>query len=90
MRVLDSTDARIAALSATRQMIAEDQFHTLAAILVDCGAVPRNVMAATLGGLADRWLAKARGELDCEYQIHGAELADRAMELSRRAASLRS
>jgi hypothetical protein len=83
------TDARLAAIGGTRQMIANDQFSVLVALLIDCGAVPRNVMAATLDQLSDRLIAKARGDLETEWAVYPAEAFDRARDLSAQAARLR-
>jgi hypothetical protein len=74
--------ARAAALAGTRQMIRDDEFSVLVALLVDCGAVPRNVMAATLRRMADVQIAKARGLLESNFQIYPAELFDRARSLT--------
>jgi hypothetical protein len=60
----------------------------LVALLVDCGAVPRNVMAATLRRMADVQIAKARGLLESNFQIYPAELFDRARSLTAMAADL--
>lgn len=82
------TDERMAALAGTRQMIAEDQFDALVAILVDCGAVPRSFMAGALRRLADRLHAKARGQIDCEYVVYEPELFARSRALIDRSARL--
>ncbi|WP_029581980.1 hypothetical protein [Bradyrhizobium sp. URHD0069] len=84
-----TTEARRAALSGTRQMIADDQFTALVALLVDCDVVPRCVMAHTLDRLANDLKAKAIGELQSEFQIYPPEIFDRARELSAQAAMLR-
>lgn len=68
-------------MAGTRQMIHDDEFATLVALLVDCGAVPRAVMAAVLDRLADSMIAKARGELEAGSVIYPSELFDRAREL---------
>jgi hypothetical protein len=81
---------RLAAIQGTRQMIAEDSFAALVAVLVDCNAVPRTVMADALDGLANRLAAKARGELETEFVVHPAEAFDRSNGLSLQAAALRS
>lgn len=78
-----------AALSGTREMIREDEFGALVAALVDCNAIPKNVMAITLSRLADGMIAKARGELETEWAIYPAELFDRAQKLDRLAARIR-
>lgn len=82
-------EARVAALGATRQMIATDQFNALVGALIDCRAVPRNVMADVMERLADQWIAKARGDLESNVTIYPAEAFDRARELSSHAAALR-
>ncbi len=82
-------DARMAALGATRQMITDDQFDALVAILVDVKAIPRNVMAAALQGLADGLIAKARSEMESDRQIFPMECFDRARELNSFALRLR-
>lgn len=69
-------------------MIHDDEFAALAALLVDCGAVPRNVMAATLRRIADVQIAKARGQLEAEFAIYPAELFDRARSLTAMAAKM--
>jgi hypothetical protein len=80
--------ARQAAIGGTRQMIGDDQFSMLVALLVDCGAVPRNVMAAALRGLATGLVQKARGELETGWSLYPAECFDRARGLDRLAAEL--
>jgi hypothetical protein len=80
-------DARLACIAGTRQMIAEESFGALVALLVDCRAVPKNVMAATLDRLSDHLIAKTR---DSEFEICPAEIFDRARDLSDRAAMLRA
>jgi hypothetical protein len=82
-------EARLAAVGGTRQMIHEDSFRVLVALLVDCGAVPRNVMAETLRGLSSQMIAKARGQMESDFQIYPAELFDRARSLEEAAATLR-
>lgn len=76
-----SFEARQAAIGGTRHMIHEDEFSALVALLVDCGAVPRNVMAGTLRRLAEMHSAKARLEQSCGYLIHSGELFARAQLL---------
>jgi hypothetical protein len=83
-------EARLAALGATRQMIADDQFSALVAALVDCKAVPRNVMSITLQRLADGLIAKARGEMETDTVCYPAEAFDRARTLQAMAAALRT
>jgi hypothetical protein len=78
--------ARTAALSGTRQMIHEDEFDTLVALLVDCGVVPRTVMTAVLDRLAETMIAKARGEMESDARVYPAELFDRARSLQALAA----
>lgn len=90
MQIEMGRDARQAALGATRQMIADDSFAALVAALVDCNAVPRNVMSAVLDGLADRLIAKARGEMECDSQLYPTEIFQRVRDLSAQAARLRS
>jgi hypothetical protein len=85
----NSPAARHAALGATRQMIADDSFAALVAALVDCRAVPRNVMASVLDGLADKLIAKARGEMESDVIVFPSECFDRARDLSAQAAMLR-
>lgn len=80
--------ARTAALAGTRQMIHDDEFGALVALLVDCGAVPRNVMAVTLRRIADVQIAKARGLLETDFQVYPAELFDRARNLTAMAADV--
>lgn len=78
-----------AALAGTREMIREDEFGALVAALVDCNAIPKNVMAITLSRLADGMIAKARGELETEWAIYPSELFERARKLDGMAAALR-
>jgi hypothetical protein len=81
-------EAKLAAIGGTRQMIADDSFALLVAVLVDCGAVPANVMSAGLRGLADQLIRKARGELLTDWATYPAECFDRARDLDRLAARL--
>jgi hypothetical protein len=83
-------EARQAAIGGTRQMIADDQFNVLVALLIDCGVVPANVMAATLDRLATQMIAKARDQLETDWQVYPAELFDRARDLSGHATALRA
>lgn len=83
-------EAKLAAIGGTRAMIREDEFALLTALLVDCGAVPANVMAASLRGLSSQLLRKARGELETDYALYPLELFDRARELDRLAGCLGS
>lgn len=85
-----SSVARLAAIGGTRRMIANDEFSVLAALLVDCGAVPNNVMAAALDRLSDHLIAKARGEMESDYAIYPSEIFDRARELTAHATALRA
>lgn len=84
-----NSEARRAALGATRQMIADDSFNALVSALVDCKAVPRNVMSSVLEGLADKLIAKARGEMECDAQLYPTEIFQRVRDLSAQAAMLR-
>ena len=81
-------EARLASIGGTRAMIREDEFALLTALLVDCGAVPANVMAGALRGLADELVRKARGELLTDWAIYPAEVFDRVRDLDRLAAHL--
>lgn len=81
-------EAKLAAIGGTRQMIADDQFALLVAVLVDCGAVPANVMSAGLRGLADQLIRKARGELATSWEVYPAEAFDRVRDLDAMAARL--
>lgn len=90
MKLEMSSAARVASLGATRQMIADDSFAALVSALVDCKAVPRNVMSAVLYRLADRLIAKARGEMECDVTVFPTELFDRARGLAAMAAVLRA
>ncbi|MGB3387470.1 MAG: hypothetical protein WBA88_05750 [Pseudaminobacter sp.] len=81
-------EAKFASIGGTRQMIADDQFALLVAVLVDCGAVPANVMSAALRRLADQLIRKARGELATDWVTYPAECFDRARDLDRLAARL--
>lgn len=81
-------EAKFASIGGTRQMIADDSFALLVALLVDCGAVPANVMSAALRGLADGLVRKARGELLTDWQLYPAECFDRARDLDAMAARL--
>lgn len=85
-----SFEARAAAIGGTRQMIHEDEFRVLVALLVDCGAVPKQVMAIALEGLAGQLIAKAHGKLETEFVIYPAEIFDRARGLSDVAMRLRA
>lgn len=69
-------------------MMAEDEFAALVALLLDCDAVPRNVMSAALRKLADAMIAKARGQLETDYVAYPAALFDRARILEAMAAAL--
>jgi hypothetical protein len=89
MQIETSSAARAAALGATRQMIAEDSFEALTALLVTANAVPANVMADAFEALADKLIAKARGDLESGVVIYPAEAFDRARELGAQAAKLR-
>lgn len=82
--------ARTAALAGTRQMIADDQFNALVSALIECRAVPRNVMASALDRLSDGLIAKARGEMEASHLAYPTELFGRARELSAQAAAIRS
>jgi hypothetical protein len=82
--------ARMASLGATRQMIAEDEFGALVAILVDTKAVPRNVMSAALERLANQMVAKARGEMESDVSLFPTELFARARSLGDQAVRLRT
>jgi hypothetical protein len=84
------TEARLAAISGTRQMIADDQFAALVAALVECNAIPRDFMAAALERLADGLIAKARGQMETDWQVFSAECFDRARDLSAQAVALRA
>jgi hypothetical protein len=81
-------EAKLAAIGGTRAMIAEDSFGLLVALLVDCGAVPANVMSAALRGLANQLARKARGELETSWATYPAEIYDRVRDLDRLAARL--
>lgn len=81
-------EAKLAAIGGTRAMIREDEFALLTALLVDCGAVPANVMSAALRGLADQLIRKARGELQTDWAVYPAEVFDRVRDLDRLAATL--
>lgn len=81
-------EAKLAAIGGTRAMIREDEFALLTALLVDCGAVPANVMAASLRGLSSQLLRKARGELETSWAMFPAEIFDRVRDLDRLAARL--
>lgn len=83
-------EARLAAIGGTRQMIHEDSFRVLVALLVDCGAVPRGVMAKALRSLSNQMIAKARGQMESDFQIYPAELFDRARSLEATAAALQT
>lgn len=81
-------EAKLAAIGGTRAMIREDEFALLTALLVDCGAVPANVMAASLRGLSNQLLRKARGELETSWAVCQSEVAERVMDLQLLASSL--
>jgi hypothetical protein len=83
-----SSESRLAAIGGTRQMIHDAEFSVLVALLVDCGAVPRCVMAQSLYGLADLLIAKARGQTKTDYLVNPAEVFDRARSLQAKAAGL--
>lgn len=87
---MTAAEARLARISGTRQMIAEDSFAALVTALVDCKAVPREFMACALERLADGLISKARGELETDFAVYPAEAFDRARDLSVQAAALRS
>jgi hypothetical protein len=78
---MSPTEARLACISGTRALIAHDEFATLTTLLVDCGAVPANVMAGALRGLAESYGRKARGEIETEWILCPAELHERAASL---------
>lgn len=81
-------EARLASIGGTRAMIREDEFALLTALLVDCGAVPANVMSAALRSLADQLIRKARGELATSWEVYPAEAFDRVRDLDAMAARL--
>lgn len=81
--------ARTAQINGTRQMIADDSFAALVAVLVDCKAVPTNIMASVLDRLADHLVATARGDLESDFAVYPAEAFDRARSLCAQAARLR-
>ena len=83
-----SLEARRAALAGTREMIRQDEFSALVTALVAANAVPCSVMEATLRTLADGLIAKARDQMEADFQIYPAELFDRAMSLTALAARL--
>lgn len=82
-------EARRAALAGTREFIHEKEFSALVGALVDCDAVPRDFMAATLSRLADGMTATARLETENGWEIYPAELHSRAATLREAAAALR-
>lgn len=90
MMLETNREARSAALGATRQMIADDSFAALVAALVDCKAVPRNVMSGVLDRLAGQLIAKARGEMETDVMVFPSELLERAKNLGEAAAALRN
>jgi hypothetical protein len=77
-----SLESRLAALGGTRQMIADDQFAMLVNLLVDCGAVKADVMAAALRNLANGLRRKAQDDSG-EWEIDPSEVYDRARRLDR-------
>ncbi len=83
-------ETRLASIGGTRSMIAQDEFATLTRLLVDCGAVPANVMSVALRTLSNQLIRKARGELETDYALYPLELFDRARELDRLAGCLGS
>lgn len=83
-------EARQAALAGTRQMIGDDSFDALVAVLTSANAIPDSLMASTLEKLADAMIAKARGEMEADYMVYPAELLSRARTLGETAAALRA
>ncbi len=87
---MTATEARLAAISGTRQMIAEASFDTILALLVEAGAVPTHMAAASLDRLARQLEREALGETGSDWIVVPAECFERARHLSARAAALRS
>jgi hypothetical protein len=85
-----SLEARRAAIGGTRQMIAEDSFDALVALLVDRGMVPRAVMADTLQKLADLMTDRARGNIASGYVLFAPEVFARAKVLASQSQSMRN
>lgn len=83
-----TTEAKLAAISGTRAMIAQDEFFVLTEVLVRCGAVPKAVMAAAFQTLAGHFLGKASGEIETDWMVCPAELRERAATLRAMAGEL--
>ena len=70
-------------------MLHDDEFGALTSVLIDCGAVPRAVMAEALEALIQNLIAKAKGNLATDFELYPAEIFDRVRELSQLAARLK-
>jgi hypothetical protein len=71
-------------------MIANTQFTALVSTLVDCNAVPRDVMAGLLDRLSGELTAKAGGRASSDCVIYPSEAMERARELAHQAQALRA
>lgn len=89
MQFKTTKEARSAALAGTRQLIADDSFDALVSVLTTANAIPDSLMASTLEKLADAMIAKARGEMESDWQVYPAEVLSRAKALGETAARLR-
>lgn len=81
---------RLAAISGTRQMIAEASFDALVELLIEAGAVPTHMAADALHCLAQRLEREASGETDTDWMVVPAECLERAQSLTAQADALRA
>lgn len=86
---MTATEARLAAISGTRQMIAEASFDALVELLIEVGAVPTLMAADALHRLAQRLEREASVETGSDWIVHPAECIERSQSLTVQAAALR-
>lgn len=79
--------ARTAAIHGTRALVAETTFEALMALLVLCGAVPKEKARGFLVDVADQ-LAAHQEAGHSDWQVHPAELALHADRLRRQAEAM--
>lgn len=87
---MTAAEARLAEISGTRQMIAEATFDALVTLLIEAGAVPKHMAAASLDRLAQRLEREASGETESDWMVMPAECLERAQNLTAQAAALRA
>jgi hypothetical protein len=83
-------DRRVNGITGSRALVAELRFDALCAVLVESGAVPRQMMEAMLIGLADELWGQARKSSHPEFQICPDEASYQAHRHRERAAQLAS